>query len=102
MAAYFEKRVAELADLMSVRYGKITVRGQKSRWGSCSRNNNLNFNWRLIFMPIAVIEYVIIHELAHTVHHNHSQRFYALVERFCPDYKNLRKILRTRGHGMAL
>lgn len=91
---FFHHRTRELAALMQTSYGRITIRAQKSRWGSCSRANNLNFNWRLIFFPSAIAEYVIIHELAHTVHHNHSKKFYAFVEKFCPDYKTLRKKLR--------
>jgi predicted metal-dependent hydrolase len=96
---YFARRVPEIAAIMGTRHGRITVRGQQSRWGSCSRENNLNFNWRLIFHSAAVADYVIYHELAHTVHHNHSHRFYSLLERFCPDYKSLRKTLR-RGHAL--
>jgi len=91
---YFGRRVPEIAQEMGVKFGNITVRGQQSRWGSCSRQNNLNFNWRLIFTEAKVADYVIYHELAHTVHHNHSQRFYAFLERYCPDYKVLRKQLR--------
>ena len=92
---YFAKRVPEIARIMNVNFSRITVRGQQSRWGSCSRQNNLNFNWRLIFTEQAVTDYVIYHELAHTAHHNHSHRFYAFLERYCPDYKLLRKKLRT-------
>lgn len=91
---YFSKRVPEIAQIMGVDFVRITVRGQQSRWGSCSRENNLNFNWRLAFYEKQIADYVIYHELAHTVHHNHSSRFYALLERFCPDYKALRKTLR--------
>jgi len=96
---YFTRRVPEIAQEMGVKFGRITMRGQQSRWGSCSRQNNLNFNWRLIFSDAKVADYVIYHELAHTVHHNHSHRFYALLERFCPDYKNLRKKLKE-GHAL--
>lgn len=91
---YFGIRVPEIAKIMGVNFGRITVRGQSTRWGSCSRENNLNFNWRLAFYEHTVADYVIYHELAHTVHHNHSSRFYALLERFCPDYKVHRKKLR--------
>ncbi len=91
---YFEKRTHELSKIMQTNYGTITVRDQKTRWGSCSRANNLNFNWRLIFMPLDVIDYIIIHELAHTVHHNHSIRFHALVKKYCPNYQDLRKWLK--------
>ena len=91
---FFAKRTQEIATQMSLTFNKITVRGQKTRWGSCSRQKNLNFNWRLIMLPVAVAETVIIHELAHTVHMNHSRNFYNLVEKFCPNYRPLQKQLR--------
>lgn len=90
---YLPARTRELSLRMGTHYGTITIRSQKTRWGSCSSRNNLNFNWRLILMPPEVCDYVIYHELSHTVHHNHSARFYALLEKFCSDYKNLRKVL---------
>jgi predicted metal-dependent hydrolase len=93
---YIQTRTPTLAAAMQTRYGTLTIRAQKSRWGSCTRDNHLNFNWRLIFFPTEVIDYVIFHELTHTIHHNHSARFYALLQKNCPDYKNLRKQLRDR------
>jgi predicted metal-dependent hydrolase len=92
---YFNKRVAEMAEQMNVHYKKITIRGQKTRWGSCTREKSLNFNWRLIMLPLPVAESVIIHELAHTLHMNHSKAFYSFVESFCPDYRKLQKYLRN-------
>jgi len=89
------KRLKEISAYMGTRYGTVTIRAQKSRWGSCSYRNNLNFNWKLVFMPLSVIDYVIMHELSHTVHHNHSERFYGLLEKYCPNYKLLRKYLRN-------
>ncbi|GAB1429895.1 SprT family zinc-dependent metalloprotease [Ignavibacteria bacterium] len=67
-------------------YGKITIRSQKSRWGSCSSNGNLSFNWRLVMAPPSIAEYLVCHELTHTVHHNHSTEFWRLVAHICPDY----------------
>ena len=90
---YFFTRTSELSKQMGITYGTITIRSQKTRWGSCSSHNNLNFNWRLILMPLQIADYVIYHELTHTVHHNHSARFYALLQKFCPNYKELRKVL---------
>lgn len=87
------RRTEHLARAMGLQYGRIAVRGQKSRWGSCSRAGNLNFNWRLIFTSPEMIDYVVIHELSHLVHHNHSRDFYDLVKKYCPDYKRLRQIL---------
>ncbi len=93
---HFLKRTPEISKIMGTHFNNITIRAQKSRWGSCSASNNLNFNWHLILMPLAVSDYVIIHELAHTIQHNHSPKFYAIVQKFCPDYKNLRKTLKNR------
>jgi predicted metal-dependent hydrolase len=90
---HLTKRLKEISQIMGTHYGTVTIRAQKSRWGSCSYRNNLNFNWKLIFMPLEIIDYVIMHELTHTVHHNHSERFYEMLSSYCPDYKALRKNL---------
>lgn len=92
---HFVKRAGELAEQMGVEFRKITIRGQKTRWGSCTREKHLNFNWRLVLLPADVAESVIVHELAHTVHMNHSRAFYGFVERFCPEYRKLQKDLRN-------
>lgn len=91
---YLSQKTHELSRIMGVDYNRIAIRSQSSRWGSCSRENNLNFNWKLIFFDPEVVNYVIMHELAHTVQHNHSEKFYSFLEQFCPDYKILRKKLR--------
>lgn len=90
---HLTKRLKEISVIMGTHYGTVTIRAQKSRWGSCSYRNNLNFNWKLIFFPLTVIDYVIMHELTHTIHHNHSERFYEMLSSYCPDYKALRKCL---------
>lgn len=92
---HLTKRLKELSQTMDTHYGTVTIRAQKSRWGSCSYRNNLNFNWKLIFFPLEVIDYVIMHELTHTVHHNHSEKFYEMLADYCPDYKTLRKNLHS-------
>jgi predicted metal-dependent hydrolase len=74
-------------------YNKISIRGQKSRWGSCSHKMNLNFNWRLIMLPEPVLDYVVIHELCHLQEMNHSKKFWKLVESYCPEWKKYRKWL---------
>lgn len=83
---YCVPRIGELAKLMQVSYADVRFKQQKSRWGSCSSDKNLNFNWRLVHAPTPVIDYVIIHELAHTVHMDHGRRFWDLVATFDPDH----------------
>ena len=80
-----------------VSYGRISIREQKTRWGSCSSKGNLNFNWRLILAPEEVLDYVVVHELAHRREMNHSKAFYAIVESVLPDYRAARKWLRDKG-----
>jgi predicted metal-dependent hydrolase len=80
-------RVAELAEQYGFAYNNISIRDQSTRWGSCSVEKNLNFNWRLILAPVKVMDYVIIHELAHTIHMNHGSKFWDVVKNFEPNYK---------------
>ncbi len=90
-------KTAELAKQVGVNYGKITIRNQKTRWGSCSGAGNLNFNCLLMLCPPEVIDYVIIHELCHRKEMNHSKQFWVEVEKSCPDYKIQRKWLKENG-----
>jgi hypothetical protein len=75
--------------------GKIAIRNQKSRWGSCSKKGNLNFNYKLAFLSPEVRDYVIVHEICHIKEFNHGKGFWALVGEMIPDYKNLRRQLRS-------
>lgn len=93
----FEERVAHWNTQYGFSYGRIAIRDQKSRWGSCSRQGNLNFNWRLLLAPLPVLDYIVIHELAHLKEGNHSPRFWALVAEKCPDYRGYRDWLRQHG-----
>ena len=92
------ERVEYFAKVIGVTYGKITVRNQKTRWGSCSSKGNLNFNWKLVLMPEEVLDYVVVHELAHRKEMNHSERFWNHVEKVLPDYQARRKLLRELEH----
>lgn len=76
-------------------YHRVSIKDQRTMWGSCSRKGNLNFNWRVIQLPPALADYVIVHELCHLQELNHSRRFWDLVARTIPDYKERRKALRA-------
>ena len=91
------ERTARLAALAGVQYGRITIRNQKTRWGSCSSKGNLNFNCLLMLAPREVLDYVIVHELCHRKEMNHSPRFWAEVAKIDPDYKKHEKWLKTEG-----
>lgn len=90
----FTKKVEEYATMMNTTYQKVTIKDQKTRWGSCSNHKNLNFNWRLLMMPKEVLDYVVVHELAHTLEMNHSRDFWSHVEVIIPNYKKYRKFLK--------
>ena len=87
-------RTAYWAKIMGADYKNITIRGQKSRWGSCSGAGNLNFNWKLMMVPPRLLDYVVVHELAHRFEMNHSRNFWVIVERIMPDYQGLRRRLK--------
>lgn len=90
-------RVAHFAPLVGVTYGRITVRNQRTRWGSCSSKGNLNFNCLLMLAPPGILDYVVVHELCHRKEMNHSPKFWAEVAKVMPDYKERQKWLRTEG-----
>lgn len=91
------ERCRFFAEQMGVTYGTISIREQKTRWGSCSSRGNLNFNWKLALMPEEILDYVVVHELAHRVEMNHSPAFWAIVGRVLPDYKERRAWLKEYG-----
>lgn len=96
-AEYIPERVAFYASQAGVSYGRITIRNQRSRWGSCSSRGNLNFNCLLMLTPPEIIDYVVVHELCHRREMNHSPLFWREVERILPDYKARRKWLKENG-----
>ncbi|MEY8339201.1 SprT family zinc-dependent metalloprotease [Lachnospiraceae bacterium 62-35] len=95
-----EARTAYFAQIMGVTYGRITIRAAKHRWGSCSSKGNLNFHWKLVLMPPEVLDYVVVHELAHRKQMNHSVLFWQEVEKVIPDYKMRRKWLKENGNSV--
>ena len=96
----FPQRVSCFAEKMGITYGRITIRSQRTRWGSCSAKGNLNFNCLLMLCPEDVRDYVVIHELCHRKELNHSARFWAEVERILPDYKIRQKWLKDNGSSL--
>ena len=96
-AAAISERVEYFAPIVGVTYGNITIRSQKTRWGSCSSKGNLNFNCLLLLAPPEVLDYVVVHELCHRKQMNHSPLFWAEVERVLPDYKASVRWLKQNG-----
>ena len=92
--------VQKYAGLMGVTYNRITIRHQKTRWGSCTKTGNLNFNCLIMKMPDQVRDYVIIHELAHRKELNHSSKYWAIVAEYCPWYKQAKQWLKDNGQGL--
>ncbi len=93
--ALVTERVLYWSGVYGIQFGKISIRKQKTRWGSCSSAGNLNFNYRLGFLPFELMDYIVVHELCHIKEYNHSQNFWDLVGEAYPQYKQLRKTLET-------
>ena len=90
-------KTKKYAEMMGLKYGRITITGAKTRFGSCSSHGNISFSYRLMMYPDEAIDYVVVHELAHLVEMNHSPRFYSIVTSVLPDYKKRRALLREAG-----
>ena len=93
-------RVAFFAPQIGVSCGRVTIRAQRTRWGSCGRNGNLNFNCLLMLAPPEVLDSVVVHELCHRREMNHSARFYAEVLRVFPEYRKHRQWLKENGEAL--
>jgi len=93
-ARLIKERADALSSHIGISYKRIVIRGQKTRWGSCSRKKNLSFNWKLIMAPSPVLDYVIIHELTHLKEMNHSKKFWELVAQHCPEWREHKKWLK--------
>ena len=95
----FEERVAHYAELLGIeRKPQVLLSNARTRWGSCHSSGRIHLNWRLVQMPVDLIDYVVAHEVAHLLEMNHSQRFWRVVGRVVPDYAARRKTLRHHGH----
>lgn len=88
------EKVLHWNSFYNFKFNKISIKNQKTRWGSCSRNGNLNFNYKIAFLPDKLANYLVVHEIAHLGEFNHSSKFWALVAKTIPDYKNIRKELK--------
>ena len=100
--AFFQRETQEAARRMGATYASVSVNGAKTRWGSCSYNNKLHFSYRLIYAEEEIARYVIVHELAHTFEKNHSARFWAIVEKYEPQYKTKRAYLKEHACYMEI
>lgn len=91
---YVEERLKYFNPFYGFNWNRVTIKNTKSRWGSCSKKGNLNFNYKIILLPVHLADYIIVHELCHLKEMNHSSKFWSLIEKQIPDYKNYRKELR--------
>ncbi|SMB92028.1 hypothetical protein SAMN00017405_1887 [Desulfonispora thiosulfatigenes DSM 11270] len=96
------ERINHYQEYIEVRPNLVRIKDQKKRWGSCSSKRNLNFNLRCIMAPLEVLDYIIVHEMCHLVHFNHSKEFWILVKSIIPDYENHRQWLKINGIRMEL
>ncbi len=97
-----KSQVEHYSKEMGTTYVSISFSNTKSKWGSCTHDNRLQFNWRLILAPLLVVRYVVIHELAHTMEKNHSHKFWSRVAVFNPSYKQQIKWLKNHGDGLVI
>jgi predicted metal-dependent hydrolase len=100
---YIRERVQYYSGRTGLAYGNITITSAKRRWGSCNRQNDLSFSWHLILAPVEVVDYVVVHELVHSVEKNHSRnKFWKKVAEILPAYKEQRKWLKEHGAGLFI
>lgn len=95
--AFFQHRITAYARQLDVEVSKLSLSNARTRWGSCTSTGVIRLNWRLIKAPPPIIDYVVVHELAHRIEMNHSPAFWRAVEQACPDFSELRKLLKTHG-----
>jgi len=94
---FIEKRIKYFNKIYNFKFNKINIKNQKTRWGSCSKKGNLNFNYKLLFLPKHIADYIIVHELCHLKEFSHSHKFWNLVARTIPNYSKIKGELQIRG-----
>ena len=97
-----QEKSAYFAGLLDLQFSSVKVRRTRSKWGHCTIRGELQYNWLVCLAPEPVVDYLVIHEVCHLRHHNHSREFWALVASLCPDYKRLRRWLKENGHTLQL
>ena len=102
LVVHFRSRAEYWAPFLGVSFNRVSVKDQRTLWGSCTRAGNLNFSWRLALAPDPVLDYLIVHELSHRAQMNHSRRFWEVVERVCPGHRTHRRWLRRNGPALFL
>jgi hypothetical protein len=102
LVALFRSRAEYWAPYLGVTFNRVSVKDQRTLWGSCTREGNLNFSWRLALAPDSVLDYLIVHELAHRAQMNHSRRFWEVVEKACPGHRTHRRWLRKNARTLHL
>lgn len=100
--SYLQMKCGYFSQIMGLSPSEVKINSAKTRWGSCNRKGGINFTYRLLFVPEELIDYVVVHELAHLKEMNHSSRFWSVVEKTMPDYKERRKMLREYEHQIEL
>ena len=100
--AHLRLRVAHYSAIVGKQPSQLAIKGYKSRWGSCHRDGRLCFNWRLVMAPPSVIDYVVVHELCHLIHHNHSPAYWQLVESVLPEYRLAKRWLKLNSLSLEL
>ncbi|TMN72552.1 M48 family peptidase [Pseudoalteromonas sp. S1727] len=98
----FNEKVKRYAEIMNVKFNSVSIKNYKSRWGSCSVEGDITFNWKVVMAPNRIVDYVVVHELCHLIHHDHSPKFWCEVERFMPDYLECKEWLKHNGAKLEL
>jgi len=98
----FKEKSKRYAKVIGVDYSSVEIKNYKSRWGSCSTEGHIKFNWKIIMAPNRIVDYVVVHELCHLMHHDHSPKFWKSVERMIPDYASCKEWLKDNGMFLEL